>query len=120
MLKIIISGFPIISYFAIKLICSITIIHIFVHNLSEMMYMVLFVHVVDETLPDRPSQHLKVRTACDLSIRDSLENVLGGNSDDFDYELVGVPLHEKAAKFKVMTSGAESVNDPHTTALEGI
>lgn len=65
------------------------------------MFMDLYLRVIDEENRLLPIRLLKVRTKCDATIRESIQNFLCGDSDDSEYELVDTPLLSKAKQFKV-------------------
>lgn len=69
--------------------------------LIETMFMDLYLRVIDEENRLLPIRLLKVRTKCDATIRESIQNFLCGDSDDSEYELVDTPLLSKAKQFKV-------------------
>lgn len=69
--------------------------------LIEIMFMDLYLRVIDEENRLLPIRLLKVRTKCDSTIRESIQNFLCGDSDDSEYELVDTPLLSKAKQFKV-------------------
>ncbi|XP_061195421.1 uncharacterized protein LOC133203671 [Saccostrea echinata] len=69
-------------------------------KIEETMFMHLYLRIIDDWNPSSPMRLLKVRTKCDSTIQESLQNLLGGDSDDSEYELVDTPLLSKAKGFK--------------------
>lgn len=68
---------------------------------TEIMFMNLYLRILDEANQALPMRLLKVRTKCDSTIRESIQNFLCGDSDDSEYELMDTPLLSKAKLFKV-------------------
>ncbi|XP_062585720.1 uncharacterized protein LOC134247361 [Saccostrea cucullata] len=69
-------------------------------KIEETMFMHLYLRIIDDWNTSSPTRLLKVRTKCDTTIQESLQNLLGGDSDDSEYELVDTPLLSKAKGFK--------------------
>lgn len=69
-------------------------------RVEEIMFMDLYLRVIDEENRLLPIRLLKVRTKCDATIRESIQNFLCGDSDDSEYELVDTPFLSKAKQFK--------------------
>lgn len=69
-------------------------------RVEEIMFMDLYLRVIDEENRLLPVRLLKVRTKCDSTVRESIQNFLCGDSDDSEYELVDTPFLSKAKQFK--------------------